>query len=90
MEITAKSAHATVNDWVAFDHCARAADASAAPRDLVADEQPDIGAETTIEKWGGCRGVELWTVRGGAHSPDYRRPELARAMGAWLLEHAKP
>jgi polyhydroxybutyrate depolymerase len=90
MEIPAKSAHATVADWVTFDHCAAVADASAAPLDLVADEQPDIGAETTIEKWGGCRGVELWSVRGAEHSPDYRRPQLARALGAWLLGHAKP
>jgi polyhydroxybutyrate depolymerase len=85
-----KSAHATVADWTAFDRCAPVADSGGPALDLIADEQPPLGAETTVERWSGCRGVELWTVRGGAHSPAFRQPEFARAIGEWLLAHPKP
>jgi polyhydroxybutyrate depolymerase len=65
------SAHQSARDWVAFDHCDATPDASAPPRDLVAggfrDDVPD--AETTTERWTGCRGVELWTMRGAGHAP---------------------
>ncbi len=85
-----KPAHVTVSNWVALDHCATAVDTSAPPMDLIADEEPAVGAETSVERWGGCRGVELWTIHGGAHSPDFHRPDLARTLGAWLLAHPKP
>ncbi len=85
-----KSAHATVADWTLFDRCAPDADRSRPALDLVSDEQPSVGAETTIEKWDGCRGVELWTVRGGPHSPQYRQPQFSHLLGEWLLAHPKP
>ena len=85
-----KSVHATVSDWTQFNRCAPGPEIGDAPLDLVRDEQPSIGAETTIEKWSGCRGVELWTVRGGIHSPHFRQPDFARAIGRWMLAHPKP
>jgi polyhydroxybutyrate depolymerase len=91
---TLKSARATVEDWVAFDGCGGAPDTSAPPRDLIDGEWPPPGpggtAETTIDRWTGCRGVELWTVHGGVHSPRFRQPALARALGSWLLSHPRP
>jgi polyhydroxybutyrate depolymerase len=84
------SAHETVADWVKLDGCAPAADTSDAPRDLVADERPSLGAETVSERWGGCRGVELWTVRGGAHVPRTRQPDFARTIWDWMARHPKP
>jgi polyhydroxybutyrate depolymerase len=90
IEGAVKPVHATVSDWIAFDHCATSADISAPHIDLVADEEPAIGAETSVERWGDCRGVELWTIRGGRHSPEFHQPELASTLGAWLLAHPKP
>ena len=81
------SARQTVLDWVGFDGCRPQVDATAPARDLFDDV---AGAETTIERWGGCRGVELWTLHGAPHVPRPRQPDFARALVGWLLEHPKP
>src|SRR5450432_1993411 len=86
------SAHQSAADWAAFDHCGSTTDTSAPPRDLVEggfrDDVPD--AETTTERWTGCRGVELWTMRGARHVPRPRQPLWARSIYAWLAAHPKP
>jgi polyhydroxybutyrate depolymerase len=86
------SAHQSVADWVAFDGCRPGADTSSPALDLVLNEGssgfPD--AETTIEKWSGCRGVELWTMRGAKHVPHLSEPFWARTVYAWLVAHPKP
>jgi hypothetical protein len=84
------SAHQSVADWVALDGCDPRPTAGDAPIDLITDERPPLGAETTREIWGGCRGVELWTMHGGVHSPRLQRPNWARAIVGWLLAHPKP
>jgi polyhydroxybutyrate depolymerase len=84
------SAHQSVLDWVALDGCERHAIAGGAPLDLISDESPPLGAETTKEIWSGCRGVELWTLHGGIHSPQLQRPTWARAIVSWMLAHPKP
>jgi polyhydroxybutyrate depolymerase len=84
------SAHQSVQDWIAFDGCDAHSRSADPPLDLVSDESPPLGAETTREIWSGCRGVELWTVHGGAHSPQLQRPTWARAIIGWLLAHPKP
>jgi polyhydroxybutyrate depolymerase len=84
------SAHESTGAWVSLDHCDPTPDTHGAPLDLIADEDPPIGTETTVEKWGGCRGVELWTVHGGSHDPPLRHPAWERAIGSWLLAHPKP
>jgi polyhydroxybutyrate depolymerase len=81
------SARQTVLDWVGLDRCELQSDTTAAARDLFDDVDGD---ETTIERWGGCRGVELWTLHGAPHVPRPRQPDFARAVVGWLLEHPKP
>lgn len=85
-----KPVHETLSNWVGFDHCSSVAETGTPLMDLIVDEDPTVGAETSVERWGGCRGVELWTVHGGAHSPQFRQPAVARKLGAWLLAHPKP
>ena len=61
----------------------------AAPLDLAANVP---GAETTVERWGGCRpggDVELWTVRGAGHVYP-RQPAFAKAVVDFLLAHPRP
>jgi polyhydroxybutyrate depolymerase len=84
------SAHQSVADWVALDGCATKAESGDTPLDLISDEDPTIGVETTTENWSGCRGVELWTMHGGVHSPHLQRPAWARAITAWLRAHPMP
>jgi polyhydroxybutyrate depolymerase len=81
------SARQTALDWVALDRCQPEADATAPALDLFEDV---AGAETTRERWGGCRGVELWTLRGAPHVPRPRQPDFARTVVEWLLDHPKP
>ena len=87
------SAHQSASDWAAFDHCDPKPDTSSTPpRDLVAgslrDDVPD--AETTTDRWTGCRGVELWTMRGAGHVPNPRQPTWGRTIYDWLAAHPKP
>jgi polyhydroxybutyrate depolymerase len=86
------SARQSASDWAAFDHCDPTTDTSAPPRDLVEggfrDDVPD--AETTTERWTGCRGVELWTMRGTRHVPRPRQPLWACTIYDWLASHPKP
>jgi polyhydroxybutyrate depolymerase len=84
------SAHQAVEDWVKFDGCASLPDASSPAMDLVSDEQPQGPAETTVEKWSGCRGVELWTMHGARHSPSLNHPIWPTAIVSWLMAHPKP
>ena len=86
------SAHQSAAVWAAFDHCDATPDTSAPPRDLVQggfrDDVPD--AETTTTRWSGCRGVELWTMRGAGHVPHPRQPMWGRTIYDWLVSHPKP
>jgi len=86
------SARETASDWATFDHCDATTDTSAPPRDLIEgglrDDVPD--AETTTERWTGCRGVELWTMRGTGHVPRPRQPMWGRTIYDWLAAHPKP
>jgi polyhydroxybutyrate depolymerase len=84
------SAHQAVSDWVKFDGCAPLPDTSTPSMDLVGDEQPQGPAETTVEKWAGCRGVELWTMHGARHSPSLNYPAWPTAIFDWLMTHPKP
>jgi polyhydroxybutyrate depolymerase len=88
------SAHQSVADWVALDHCDPTPDTSAPPRDLLQDTSegasggPD--AETTTERWTGCPGVELWTMHGARHVPRVNQPLWAQSIYGWLAAHPKP
>jgi polyhydroxybutyrate depolymerase len=86
------SAHQSVADWVALDKCDAKPDTSSPPLDLLENgagsSVPDT--ETVIEKWNGCRGVELWTMRGAPHVPHPNQPLWARTIYTWLAAHPKP
>jgi polyhydroxybutyrate depolymerase len=59
-----------------------------ASRDLE-DDLP--GAETTVEIVDGCPagvGVELWTIVGGSHAPDFH-PTIGRTLVGWLVDHPR-
>jgi polyhydroxybutyrate depolymerase len=87
---TVVSAHQAVADWVGFDRCGAEMDVPGPALDLAVNEDPFVGAETTRERWSGCRGVELWTIHGGSHDPQLQRPAWGRAIVGWLLAHPKP
>ena len=82
------SAHDSVMGWVGLNGCLTTPDTSHAAVDISADL---AGAETTVEKWNGCRGgaVELWTVHSGVHEP--KLATLATdLMWNFLSTHPKP
>jgi polyhydroxybutyrate depolymerase len=86
------SARQSASAWATFDKCSATTDTSAPPRDLIAgsvqDDAPDV--ETTTERWTGCRGVELWTMRGAGHVPLPRQPLWGQTIYDWLAAHPKP
>ena len=86
------SAHQSASVWAAFDNCDATPDTSGPPRDLVeAGFRTDAAeAETTTERWTGCRGVELWTMRGAGHVPRPHQPLWGRTIYDWLASHPKP
>jgi polyhydroxybutyrate depolymerase len=84
------SAHQSVSDWVAFDKCASSPEVFSLSKDLVRGESLRDAPKTTVEKWIGCRGVELWTIHGATHSPSLNYPAWPMALLDWLLAHPKP
>jgi polyhydroxybutyrate depolymerase len=82
-------AETSVEDWVTLDGCA-ATPATPPPLDL---ESSLPGAETTVERWAkGCKpggGVELWTIHGGTHIPNFG-PAYLEDLTSFLLAHPKP
>jgi len=65
----------TVADWVAYNGCDTVADTTVPPLDLDPTlSGPNLtAAETTVLRYAaGCKGhvrVELWSIRGGGHTP---------------------
>lgn len=75
--------------WAAHDGCGATSDTTTPPMDL---DTALAGAETTVEKWTGCKDgtdVELWVVRGADHHPTFGTA-WAPAAWTWLSAHAKP
>lgn len=84
------SARESAMSWVKLNRCNPVSKKVGIPLDIISDEIPQIGAETTREKWENCRGVELWTMHGGAHSPRLKHPEWPQEIVSWLFSHPKP
>ncbi len=84
------SAHETAAAWAGFNGCKATSETNEQALDLIADEDPPLGKETTLEKWGSCRGAELWTLQGGSHKPRLNQPIWAESLYAWLMAHPKP
>ncbi len=80
----------TAEMWAANNGCAVVADYSFPPLDL---DRSIPGEETLVAKYeqdcaaGGS--AELWTIVGGAHSPDLSAA-FAPSVIEWLLGHPKP
>ncbi len=78
-----------VEAWAAHNGCAvRGVDSGTLDLDSGLD-----GAETMVTRYAsGCRpggSAELWTINGGAHSPDLSE-HFSRRVVEWLLAHPKP
>jgi polyhydroxybutyrate depolymerase len=83
------SATATVGTWAAYDGCASTLQRTGTALDLDVDL---ADAETEVAQHSECPdgiAVELWTVQGGAHSPNLS-PAFARSVIDFLLAHPKP
>jgi polyhydroxybutyrate depolymerase len=81
------SAHETVALWGAKNGCGALA-STGQTLDL---DSKLAGAETTVERYGGCTAgaVELWTIRGGRHQPALN-PRWYEPVWAFLSAHPKP
>jgi polyhydroxybutyrate depolymerase len=77
----------TMGSWASRNACSGAPSATGKRLDL---DRGLAGAETRIDRYASCAksDVELWTVEGGAHSPDFT-PAFAENVYAFLAAHAK-
>ena len=83
------SAAGTVADWAANDGCTGGSSPTGATYDLEADL---AGDDASAEAYGDCPSgidVELWTIDGGAHSPNISS-SFTRDVIEFLLAHPKP
>lgn len=84
------SAAETVAGWAQKNGCQAMPDKSAKNLDLEANLDGD---ETTVASHPGCRAggaAELWTIRGGGHTPSFLRPRWAESIWGFLKAHPKP
>jgi polyhydroxybutyrate depolymerase len=85
--------NATVASWEVYDGCDATVARSATTLDIDAGiTTGSRPAETTVDTWTDCAPgghVELWTIRGGHHSPDLI-PGFADAVLDFLAAHPKP
>jgi polyhydroxybutyrate depolymerase len=81
------SAHQSVADWATLVGCT-SGPTEGASLDL---ESRLAGAETKVERYEGCRSsaVELWTIRGGGHTPLFQ-DTWGDTLWGFLSAHAKP
>lgn len=86
--VTYPSAPASVAMWAGYDGCSP--DLTATGETLDLDYKLD-GAETEVAEHAGCAGgaVELWTMRGAGHVPNFQA-DWAATLLDWLLAHPKP
>lgn len=83
------SAEETVASWAGKNGCQAGLDKSPPSLDLEANLD---GAETTVARHPGCRSgsaAELWTIKGGGHTPSFLRPGWAQAIWGFLKAHSK-
>ena len=83
------SALQTTSFWAGIDGCDLTPDTSAPELDL---DQGLPGNDTRVARFPGCKtgtGVELWTIRGGSHVPNFLRPDWANSLWGFLSAHPK-
>ena len=81
------SALQTTSFWAGIDGCDLTPDTSAPELDL---DQGLPGNDTRVARFPGCKtgtGVELWTIRGGSHVPNFLRPDWANSLWGFLSAH---
>jgi len=79
------SAHDTVATWAAKNGCSGQLVDSGETLDL---DSALAGAETTVSRYSGCN-VELWTIHGGGHVPNFQ-PSWGETFYGFLAAHPKP
>jgi polyhydroxybutyrate depolymerase len=81
------SAVETVTHWQVYDACTAGLTLDPARRDL---DFSVAGEETKVERFacGGTKGVELWTLEGVSHIPNFS--DFPGAVWPWLDAHARP
>ena len=80
----------STSDWAADDGCAATFTTDPNPIDLTSGI---VGAETQVDRADTCPagiGVELWTIAGGSHTPDFGDGSFAAKTWTWLSAHPKP
>jgi polyhydroxybutyrate depolymerase len=78
----------STQQWAGFNGCGSTMTDGAA-LDLVRDI---AGEETTVEIVDGCPdgvGVELWTLVGGGHIPNFH-DTFGTTVTGWLIDHPRP
>ena len=82
------AAEQTVSTWATIDGCSATPSVSATTRDL--DTRLE-GAESTASTFSNCEkgtSVDLWTINGGAHSPELS-PAFSSGIIDFLYDHPK-
>jgi polyhydroxybutyrate depolymerase len=84
------SAADTVATWAEFNGCTGDLETIAARRNL---DSGVAGAETRTDRYAGCPAVaaevELWSLEGGGHLPNFINPAWPEAFVEFLLAHPK-
>ena len=83
------SAHDTVATWATKNGCTPGIQSSGTTLDL---EATLPGAETAVDRFSGCPAngaVELWTIHGGSHIPNFQ-PTFLSTVYDFLSAHPKP
>ena len=80
----------TTEQWASYDGCSLDPDTSHPPLDL---DEGIPGDETLVTRYGDAcvpgGSAELWTIVGGAHTPDLSE-DFSRLVVGFLLSHPKP
>jgi polyhydroxybutyrate depolymerase len=81
---------ASIERWGGYDGCTGPVTRGAGDLDL---DAAVAGADTVIDAVAGCPpgvGVELWTILGGGHIPNFIQPATADRIWGWLAAHPRP
>ena len=77
----------TMQRWQGYDACTPGLADDPTPIDI---ESAILGPETTVSSFAGCpvSGVELWTILGGTHIPNFQ-PDFRLRVWNWLQAHPR-
>ena len=84
------SADETTSGWASKNGCQAMPQKTPGALDLEANVD---GNETDVTRYTGCRSggaAELWTIKGGGHTPSFFRNRWPALVIEWFREHPKP